>query len=471
MRTQYFFLLLVLMLSSQAIYAQNTNWNGSKDSNWADEDNWSNGVPTGSHSVTILGTAANWPELPGPVTLSSLTLNSGSQLDTKGYSVTTSTAGNSFTSATLNNSSSGPITLFINGAGTTAIDNSTFTKAVSITLDGVAELSESNNNNASYQNTYQANAVFTHNGTGTLYIARNRPAAFGADLIVTRTGGGITNLFQAGGSTITENLSYTNLIGGTTIIGSAAAITTIEGKVDIDTDVDEENSNPAITLQRIKNNTAGDGVISIKKPGVVTFTSNDLKASGITISDKTTGNAIIFTSNVLDAALSVSDATNNTGQTQIDNNTFKGTAAFTYTSAAEISESNNTNASYQNTYEASAVFTHNGTGNLWIARSRRAVFGADLTVTRGGAGFTQVFNSGASQITTGNFSYTNLVGGGYDHWRHRCCNYYRRESRYQYRCRRREFKSGHHPPADQEQHGGRRGDIDQKARGRDFHQQ
>ncbi len=138
-------------------------------------------------------------------------------------------------------------------------------------------------------------------------------------------------------------------------------------------------------------------MISIKKPGVVTFTSNDLKASDITISDKTTGNAIVFTSNVIDAPLSVSVATANTGQTEIDNNTFKGTASFTYYGTGVISESNNVNASYQNTYEADAFFTHNGAGNLYIARNRPVRFHGNLTIDAPNPIFTQqVFFGGSA---------------------------------------------------------------------------
>ncbi len=59
----------------------NSTWNGSMSTDWADPDNWSNGVvPCNNSNVTIPALSFNYPIISVPVTVNKLNINSGASL-------------------------------------------------------------------------------------------------------------------------------------------------------------------------------------------------------------------------------------------------------------------------------------------------------------------------------------------------------------------------------------------------------
>ena len=71
-----FLLILIIFLFSFDLNAQ-TTWDGSTDTDWADSDNWSAGVPDASDAVTIPGSLSNYPSIDETANAASLTINSG----------------------------------------------------------------------------------------------------------------------------------------------------------------------------------------------------------------------------------------------------------------------------------------------------------------------------------------------------------------------------------------------------------
>ncbi len=60
---------------------QNSTWNGSISDDWADPDNWSNGVvPCNNSNVTIPALSFNYPIISLPVTVNKLNINSGANI-------------------------------------------------------------------------------------------------------------------------------------------------------------------------------------------------------------------------------------------------------------------------------------------------------------------------------------------------------------------------------------------------------
>ena len=101
-----FYLLFCIMVVSN-LHGQ--TWTGTTSTSWNVSTNWNpTGVPTGASNVIIPGSVAsnNWPVFAGNVTINSIDMRSGSQLNVNGFTLTLNGVNTniSFTGATLNNS-------------------------------------------------------------------------------------------------------------------------------------------------------------------------------------------------------------------------------------------------------------------------------------------------------------------------------------------------------------------------------
>ncbi len=276
----------------------------------------------------------------------------------------------------------------------------------SFSLNGTAasHFYESHNNSA-IGNVYKGNAVFTTGSTASLYIGYNRSVTFEADLSVTRTVSGTTDIFTNSGS-VGGNFSYTNEAGGSTTIGKSGDVVPVAGKVDLLTDWTEGSS--AFNLYGLANQTTG-GTIEIKKPGTFNITGNSLVVNEMKILEKNGSNSSLG-DNTVSGIFTYSDATGNAGISYSYGNSFEGPASFSLngTAAGHFYESHGISA-IGNVYKGNAVFTTGSTASLYIGYNRSVTFEADLSVTRTASGTTDIFTNGGS--IGGNFSYTNEAGG------------------------------------------------------------
>jgi len=101
------------------------------------------------------------------------------------------------------------------------------------------------------------------------------------------------------------------------------------------------------------------------------------------------------------------DSITNTEQFLLHDNVINGNSVFTINSNQIFYEG------YfgQDTFNGNTTFNFNGTGKCTIADNGASVFKGNLTVNRTVAGETDIFPSNQPSTVSGNFSYTNLVGG------------------------------------------------------------
>ena len=394
------------MVSNLAI---SQTWNGNVSDEWHVGGNWSSGsAPGPTSAVTIPSTLAAgkpWPRLTNDdVTVGSLALNNGSQMNVNGRKITVANAV-IINGATVSNSGAGAITIEA-GAGNSYLRNSTFTAALDFKTNGASALYEAYDVGA---NTYDGDVKFTISATGIHNISTNFRSQFKGDLIIERTAAGETNVLTSNEATsvaVKGDFSYKNHTGGNTTIGGTANKATLEGKVDID--VETIGSNPSFTLRRLDNSGGtGGGTISVVNPGTVAVNNDTLILASFIMTGKS-GSSSTLGNNTISGAFTYSDASGNGGYLTSYGNVFDGTSGFTLNSPAAFYESYSS-APDGNIYKGDAVFTANGGGLLHIGYTHSATFEAGLSVTRTVAGVTNILTSGGS--VGGNFSYTNEAGG------------------------------------------------------------
>ena len=84
-----FYLLFCIMVVSN-LHGQ--TWTGTTSTSWNIPTNWNpTGVPTGASNVIIPGSVVsnNWPVFAGNVTINSINMQTGSQLNVNGFTLTT----------------------------------------------------------------------------------------------------------------------------------------------------------------------------------------------------------------------------------------------------------------------------------------------------------------------------------------------------------------------------------------------
>jgi hypothetical protein len=377
-------------------------WDGSSGNDWNTAANWStNAVPTVTGAVTIPNTI-NKPVLPSNITVATFNMNAGSAINFNGFTLTV-TGVVDIREATLNNTNAGTDIIITvsstGGGGSSYIGSNTFNDNVSVNFNG---------SGTSYEgylggNTFNGNTIFNIGGTGRLYTSYNQKSSFNGNLTINRTVAGITDLFNAGFNNITGSFIYTNSVGGDNFINSGnIASGSIGGTVNITV---SGSGNPQFHLRKIKNLTPG-GSISVQNSGYVFIENDTLTLAALNVNGFSGSSGDEFSKCVITGNVAFSEAASNTGSVYVGENTITGNTTITSNSAVTWYEG------YQGSdvYNGNTTFNLNGTGRFYSSYNQKSSFNGNLTVTRTGIGITDLFNTGFNNIT-GNFSYTNNVGG------------------------------------------------------------
>ena len=152
--------------------------------------------------VTIPGSVAsgNWPVFAGNVTINSINMQSGSQLNVNGFTLTLNGVNTYiyFTGATLNNSSGATdivINVYTGASGyATYFRSNTVNDAIIFNITGAGN-SPFFEGDVALPINYNGNASFNINDAVPVYISYMSPSQYNGNLTINRTVAGGTNLF------------------------------------------------------------------------------------------------------------------------------------------------------------------------------------------------------------------------------------------------------------------------------------
>jgi hypothetical protein len=402
------YIFLQLLLSCSLLHAQ--TWNGSVNTDWNTATNWTPaGVPTSAGNVVIPGSVAsnNWPVFAGNVTINSIDMQPGCQLNVNGFTLTINgiSTNINFNGAVLNNSNvATDIVLNINtgiGGYITYFRSNTINDNIVFNLTGSNQFTEAV---AAPANVYNGNAVFNINDVLTTSISYGVPSQFNANLTVNRTVAGATSLFYAG-ATITGNFSYTNNTAGETGLGNLAYKTSIGGTINITASFTSPNN---FGMHRLVNQTNG-GSITVTNSLGFSVLNDTLEVTSLSITGyRGSQYASLMNNSITGNVTTADDASYGGGYlTYIRNNVITGNSNFSNNGSNTFSEAEVTGSN--NIYNGNVTFNGGGGGTLLIGYGAPLQCTGNLTINRTAAGLTSAFNSGA--VIGGNFTYTNNTAG------------------------------------------------------------
>ncbi|MEO6668146.1 MAG: MopE-related protein [Ferruginibacter sp.] len=254
-------------------------------------------------------------------------------------------------------------------------------------------------------NQYTGNVEFIVTGTGTVRASAGDTSTFGGNLSFTRTGVGLSQLFQSGGN-ISGNFSFSNNTSGNVLLGSLSNRTSIGGTVNVS--VNNASTPASFQMYRLINQTGG-GVINAQNTIGFDLRNDTIVLNSLTIAGYRSPDFGTLYNNSITGNISISDdATNTSGyHTYIRENVIVGNATFTNNGTNNLYEADN--AGSGNHYTGNVNITATGSGNLYLSQGDTSLYDGNLTITRTSVGITNAFASGG--IIGGNFSYTNNSGG------------------------------------------------------------
>jgi hypothetical protein len=390
---------------------QAQTWDGSASTDWNTAANWStNAVPLSTGSVVIPGTGiTNWPVMAGNVTIGSITMNAGSQLNTAGFNITltitAASGGCDITGAVVTNPVPANTTLITVPGGGTNINGSTF--------NGNFHFSTSSGNNFTFEastaaNTWNGNTTFTGLVGETLTISNTFASFFNGNLTINKpfdaTDAAGLNALQAG-PVINGNFTLNYDDEGGLQIGSSTLFTRISGQVNMNI----VNAASSLNINGLRNQTGG-GTITVSNLDVATGINQDsLVVSTFSIS-QTVNNTSITNSYIKADFTYLSSSTNGNNFLSLSSSVFDGNVNCTASSVADIFEADAAAC----TYTGNASFSCNG-GTLIISDFDTSSFHRNLTVntssglTIRGLKFTGSANSELTQSGTQPLSVGRLI--------------------------------------------------------------
>jgi len=404
MKKVYIFLLLAISCS----IIQGQTWNGSVNTDWNNGSNWTPaGIPTNAGNIIIPGGLTNYPILSGKVTINSIDMQPGSQLDVNGSDLTITGVNMNinFNGVVFNNSNGATdivlnINTGINGF-LTSFRGNTINDNIVFNLTGSNQFIEAV---AAPANVYNGNATFNINDVLTTYISYGVPSQFNGNLTVNRTVAGPTSLFYAGAS-VTGNFSYINNTGSSTSMGNLSYKTSIGGTVNITA---HYPSPGGFEILRLVNQTTG-GIIDVQNSQGFNVQNDTLLVSALSITGYR-GNqyANLLNNSITGNVTTADDASYGGGfLTYIRNNVITGNSNFSNNGSNTFAEADVSSSG--NIYNGNVTFNGGGAANLLIGYGAPLQCTGDLTINRTAAGLTSAFNSGA--VIGGNFTYTNNTAG------------------------------------------------------------
>jgi hypothetical protein len=289
------------------------------------------------------------------------------------------------------------------GGYNTNLQKNTITGNSIFTMYGSNEFNESN---SAQPNTFNGDVTYNINGSGSLYTSRDSKTSITGNLIISRTVGGYTRLFN-NGATIGGNFSFTKNNAGASDLGTTASKTSIAGTINVNV---TQTLGDAFSMHRIQNLING-GSISIQNTSAPSIQQDSLLVTAFTCNGYGPSGYANFFNNQLTGNLTIIDDASYSGgyNTNLQNNTINGNSVFTILGSNEFNESN---SSLPNTFNGNVTYNINGTGSLYTSRDSKTTITGNLIVNRTVAGYTRLFNNGAN--IGGNFSFTKSNAGASD---------------------------------------------------------
>jgi Secretion system C-terminal sorting domain/Beta-propeller repeat len=251
-------------------------------------------------------------------------------------------------------------------------------------------------------NIFNGNFELIQNGTGEINLSYGVMSDFKANVTVTRTAAGQSNIFRVGAVGVGGNFSYINNAGGNTAIGNASVPFTIEGKVDI---ASNPTGNPAFDMYQITNTTPG-GIVNIQNPGTTILADNNLKINSLTVNGFSGTGISDVRNNTISGDMTMTEANTNPNITYFRGNTIGGNTIYTGNTGSAFYEAFQT----ANTFNGNFEIIQNGTGEINTSYTVKSDYKGNVIVSRTAAGQSNIFRVGAVGVG-GNFSYINNAGG------------------------------------------------------------
>lgn len=400
---------VIFLLTFSICYLQAQTWTGSSSRDWNTPGNWSPaGIPGSSANVIIPGSVAsgNWPKFSGNVTINSIDLQPGSQLDVNGFSLTLNGVLNfiKFIGATLDNSSvSTDIEMNINtgtGGFYTFFSRNTVNDNIVFNITGANQFVEGYDGTPNH---YNGNVRFNINDPLTALISYLVPSQYGGDVSIFRTVAGGTSLFNASAS-ITGNFTYDNPVGTGTGIGNPGIETTIGGMIDIDVNYLVPGG---FEMYQVHNKKKGGSIIVKNSQGFV-LKNDTLAVNSLVITGYKTGQYGDLYYNKISGNVNIANDISYGGGfiTRIRNNVITGNTIYSNNGVNPLIEGEGVGSG--NSYTGNVTFNASG-GPIYIAYSAPIHCTGNLVINRTATGHTQAFTSGGT--IGGNFTYTNQTAG------------------------------------------------------------
>lgn len=402
------FSLLLLTLSFIFLNAQ--TWTGTSSSDWNIAGNWNPAIiPGGANNVIIPGNVAsgNWPKFSGNVTINSIDLQPGSQLDVNGFSLTLNGSSSDirFIGTILNNSTvSTDIVINLNtgtGGFYTFFSSNTINDNIVFNITGNNQFVEGFNG---VSNQYNGDASFNINDVLITLISYLVPSQYNGNLSIFRTVAGGTSLFNAGAN-IAGNFVYNNQVGTGTGFGGTTNKTTIGGTIFISMNFVTPGG---FEMYQLHNKTDG-GMIAVQNSLGFIVKNDTLAVKSFSITGYRGSQYGDLFFNKIKGNVTISDDVSYSGGfiTRIRNNEISGNTIFSIYGPNSFIDADM--PATGNHYEGDLTLNAFG-GPVYLAYNAPLFCAGNLTVNRTKAGGTLLFNAGAS--ITGNFSYSNLIGTG-----------------------------------------------------------
>ncbi|MEO5890697.1 MAG: T9SS type A sorting domain-containing protein [Ferruginibacter sp.] len=407
MKQKNLLIFLCSLLFAPAAFAQ--TWDGSAGTSWNTPANWStNTVPLTTGSVIIPGSLTNYPVLSASVTINSIDMRAGSRLDFNGFSLTTTSASSDYNyliGATLNNSNAATdIVINISTAPGyhTYVRSATVNDNITFNFTGPASFYEADN--AGTGNRYTGNVTFNYASTGALYLSQGDTSFYNGNLVISRTGAGLTDAFNSGG-VIGGNFSFTNNTAGNSLFGIVSRKTSIAGTVNI---AINDTTPGSFELLRLVNQTAG-GAINVQNSRGFDIRNDTLIVSALSVTGYQGADYGYLYENKITGNISFVESPAHVAgyHTYARANDITGNTGFTMASSTTLYEADN--AATGNRYTGNVTITASGTGALYLSDGDTSSYNGNLVISRTGAGLTDAFNGGG--IIGGNFSFINNTAG------------------------------------------------------------
>ncbi|HNS11879.1 MAG TPA: hypothetical protein PKM97_04640 [Bacteroidia bacterium] len=409
-----FFIYSNFFNSDKAYAAVSYTWNGSADSSWTNDLNWTpNGVPGSADNVTIGLVSTRDPILFASLSLNNLTLNNGAILDLNGFNLSvngtiTTNAGSTIdlsearltangnaifnggaiidsdtlgslyatgSTSTFGSGSNGPtfdVDVHVSSA-TIRIANSTFNDIAEFEKTGTS------NDQSAGNNIFNGKAIFSTNNSGYLLMSSSKNDIYNDDITLNSYGNGIIYLAYRGTGTVFNGDIIVNNTGtGGVRIGAS-------------TGTSELAANKKVIIGALG---FDKGMLMLANMNFPTTDSTNFSLASNAV--LTLGPGTSFNGDVVAEA----------GGICLSGATFNASALITKTG------SSNDRGAGSNIYNGVTSITNNGTGYLLMSNNYPDTFNTEVTFSSMNTGLIYPCYNGTGSVFNDNIIVNSTVGGG-----------------------------------------------------------